>query len=89
MNANPYASLDDLLVRCDALEAQLSALRVECPEEGDFWSAFAGIADEIIEDANRADAAGDLNAVHWLPVNARLVEMLDAQGIRHDLQRLA
>ncbi|MBB1060440.1 hypothetical protein [Marilutibacter spongiae] len=88
MNANPYASLDDLLERCDALEAQLPALRAEYPEEGDFWSAFAGIADEIIEDANRADAGGDLNAVHWLPVNGRLVEMLDALGIAHDLPRV-
>ncbi|MBB1061870.1 hypothetical protein [Marilutibacter spongiae] len=86
MSTDRCVTEDELQARCDALEAQLPALIAEYPEEGDFWSAFAGIADEIVEDAVRMDAAGDLHAVHWLPVNGRLVEMLDAQGIAHDLQ---
>lgn len=88
MSTDRHVTEDELQARCDALEAQLPALIAEYPEEGDFWSAFAGIADEIVEDAARMDNAGDYNAVYWLPVNARLVAMLDKHGIKHDLQRV-
>ncbi|WP_440986247.1 hypothetical protein ACQHIH_21340 (plasmid) [Xanthomonas sontii] len=50
-HAKTRVELDQML---DNLEAQVSTMLEQCPNEGDFWSEFAGHAD-VIEDAARQD----------------------------------
>lgn len=64
-------TLTELVSRLDALEEALPDLRSEHPDEGEFWSAFAGQADEI------EDAAGPHSAM----VGARIDTMLARVGI--------
>lgn len=59
-------SRDQLIQLLDDLEASLPAMVAAHPEEGDFWSAFAGQAD-VIE-----DQAG----VHSVEVGSRIDAML-------------
>lgn len=59
-------SHDELTNLLDNLEADLPALVVAHPNEGDFWAAFAGQAD-VIE-----DQAG----VHSVEVGSRIDAML-------------
>jgi hypothetical protein len=41
------ADLEDLNRRLDRLAAQLPQLIADYPDEGDFWMAFAGLAEAI------------------------------------------
>jgi hypothetical protein len=43
------SNLAPLMAKLDALEAALPALRADHPDDGDFLTAFAGMAD-VIED---------------------------------------
>lgn len=53
-HAKTRAQLDVML---DALDAELPAMLEQCPDDGDFWSEFAGRADEIEEAARNEDCA--------------------------------
>ena len=64
-------SRDQLIQLLDDLEASLPAMVAAHPEEGDFWSAFAGQAD-LIE-----DEAGP----HTEEVQARIYAMLARAGV--------
>jgi hypothetical protein len=55
----------------DALAQQLPAMIAAHPDDADFWPAFAGVADEI------ADNAGALDCDH---VHTRLDAMLGCRG---------
>lgn len=61
----------ELQIRLNALEARLPALVREYPEHADFWPAFAGMADDIVEAAGADDC-------DW--VDDRLEEMLRRHG---------
>lgn len=63
-------SHDQLTALLDDLEAGLPAMIAAYPDEGDFWSAFAGQAD-VIEDASGS---------HCQDVQARLDAMLAQVG---------
>lgn len=61
----------ELQTRLNALEAQLPALVREHPDPADFWPAYAGVADEIVDAAGADDC-------EW--VDDRLEEMLRHHG---------
>lgn len=48
------AELDAVL---DGLDSAIPRLKAECPDEGEFWSAFAGMADDAFEHASARDFA--------------------------------
>lgn len=64
-------TLSELHAQLDHLETALPQLLADHPEEGDFWSAFAGLAD-VTE-----DAAGE----HCHAVHTRIDEMLAKHGL--------
>lgn len=64
------ATLQALTARLDELEASLPQLIADHPDGGDFWMAFAGVAD-VIE-----DQAGE----HCQAVGKRLAAMLAQHG---------
>ncbi len=63
-------TLDQLTAMLDALEAKLPDLLAAYPADGDFWVAFAGEADAIV------DQAGE----HVGVVNQRIKAMLAQHG---------
>lgn len=64
-------SPDELTRLLDDLEADLPAMVAAHPEEGDFWSAFAGQADLIDDEAGP----------HKEEVQARIDAMLARAGV--------
>ena len=61
--SKPRADLDAMLER---LAQALPGMRDAHPDEADFWPAFAGEADEIVDNAGRDDyehAQGRLDAL--------------------------
>jgi hypothetical protein len=63
--------MDTIRTRLDNLAANL---------DGDFMVAFAGIAEEIEEDASKADDGHD-HCLRWLSARAELDEMLESVGL--------
>lgn len=49
------ATREELQRRITKLEADMPALMAEYPDPGDFNSAFAGLADEVTDNAGPAD----------------------------------
>ena len=69
----------DLDQRVAALRAAIPRLRAEYPDEGDFWDAFAGLADEI------KDAGLDEDQYHYW--DAQLSDMLIVAGLQDPAHR--
>jgi hypothetical protein len=67
--AKTRAELDAML---DTLQKVLPKMIADNPEDGDFWAAFAGDADCIVDATSEADCAH---------VRGRLDCMLQAQGL--------
>ena len=65
----------ELAAQLDALEAALPQLMKKHPEEGDFWSAFAGQAD-VIE-----DAAGGYSEMVDARIDTMLAQSQDDLGL--------
>lgn len=63
---------EELTKMLDELEAKLPAMIQEYSDDGDFWSAFAGEADDIQDNAGSDDAAF---------VSGRIDCILGAQGL--------
>ena len=64
------ATLEALTAQLDELEASLPQLIADYPDDGEFWMAFAGVAD-VIE-----DQAGE----HGQAVGKRLAAILAQHG---------
>ena len=67
--------------RVDALAEQLPQLIADYPDEGDFWAAFAGVADSIEDDA------GEISDDIWEYVNFRIESMLIDAGLQDPATR--
>jgi hypothetical protein len=72
--------MESIRARLDALASALPSLRANYPDDGDFVVAFAGIAEEIEEEACKADDGHD-HCLQWLAVRAALDEMLERVGL--------
>ena len=52
----------------DSLAEQLPSMIAENPDEADFWPAFAGVADEIIDNAGAPDCEYVSNRIETMLV---------------------
>lgn len=69
-NPEMATSLAELHRQVDALEAQIPAWLEAHPDAGDFWPAFAGVAD-LIEDHAEHHSAEICARIHELADRAR------------------
>lgn len=62
----------EIFNRIQALEAEMPTLKAEHPDEGDFFTVFAGIAERIQDDADKISEDASHSA--WILLHNLLVE---------------
>jgi hypothetical protein len=80
MLQNGYITMDAIQNRLASLKASLNSMRATYADDDEFLMQFAGVAEEIEEEASKADDGHD-HCLRWLSVRAELDQMLEDVGL--------